>query len=228
MENTILKAEAVTKTFISGSERLEVLKNIDLEVQKGEWLCILGPSGSGKSTLLHILGGLDNPDSGSVTINHTNLKKINPDQVSEIRNRQIGFVFQFHHLLPEFNVMENIAMPLLIGGENRETAFKRAEAILQEINFWERRYERPSVLSGGEKQRVALARALVINPIIVLADEPTGNLDATSTESLLTLLKNLNQNKKVTILTVTHNPNVVNFASRRLWLKNGKLQEINL
>ncbi len=227
MENTILKAEAVTKTFISGNERLEVLKNIDLEVQKGEWLCILGPSGSGKSTLLHILGGLDNPDTGSVTINHTNLNKIDPNQVSEIRNQQIGFVFQFHHLLPEFNVMENIAMPLLIGGENRAAAFKRAETILQEINFWERRYERPSVLSGGEKQRVALARALVINPIIVLADEPTGNLDAVSTESLLTLLKNLNQNKKVTVLTVTHNPSVVNFASRRLWLKNGKLQEIN-
>jgi lipoprotein-releasing system ATP-binding protein len=228
MENTILKAEALIKTFISGNEHLEILKNLDLEVIAGEWVCILGPSGSGKSTLLHILGGLDKPDAGSVTINHTNLKNIKQEDISEIRNQQIGFVFQFHHLLPEFNVIENVAMPLLIGGNNRDQAFQQAEATLKEIGFWERREARPFELSGGEKQRVALARALVINPIIVLADEPTGNLDATSTDALLSLLKKLNQDKKVTILTVTHNPSVVEYASRRLWLRNGKLQDKNL
>jgi len=225
MESSILKAEALTKTFISGNERLEILKGLDLDVKAGEWLCILGPSGTGKSTLLHILGGLDYADTGSVIINHTNVEEINSEQTSELRNRQIGFVFQFHHLLPEFNVLENVAMPLLIGGTKRDDAFNRAEFTLKELGFWERRLARPTILSGGEKQRVALARALVINPIIVLADEPTGNLDATNTESLLTLLKKINQEKQVTILTVTHNPSVVEYASRKLWLRNGKLWE---
>jgi lipoprotein-releasing system ATP-binding protein len=223
MEDTILKAQAITKSFISGNERLDVLMNIDLEVKSGEWLCIVGPSGSGKSTLLHILGGLDNADSGSVTLNHSNFTSIKTDEVSHIRNRDIGFVFQFHHLLPEFNVIENVAMPLLINGTSRDDSFKQADNILKEIGFSERGKSRPSELSGGEKQRVALARALVINPLIILADEPTGNLDAANTDILLHILQKLNQEKKTTILTVTHNPNVVEFASRKLILKNGKL-----
>lgn len=225
MNNSILVAENLTKTFISGNERLEVLKGLDLDVKAGEWVCILGPSGTGKSTLLHILGGLDNADSGSVSINHTNLAQTNQENLSQIRNRQIGFVFQFHHLLPEFNVLENVAMPLLISGIKHGQAFNQAENILKDIGFWERRLARPAILSGGEKQRVALARALVTNPMIILADEPTGNLDATNTEILLTLLKKINQEKQVTILTVTHNPYVVEYASRKLWLKNGKLFE---
>jgi lipoprotein-releasing system ATP-binding protein len=225
MENTILKAENITKTFISGSERLEVLKNVDLEVNAGEWVCILGPSGTGKSTLLHILGGLDLPDTGSVMVNHTNLQSINHEQLSEIRNKHIGFVFQFHHLLPEFNVLENVAMPLFIAGFNHNQAFEQAENTLKDIGFWERRSSRTTELSGGEKQKVALARALVTNPIIVLADEPTGNLDITNTESLLLTLQRINQEKKVTILTVTHNQHVVDYATRKLWLKNGKLNE---
>lgn len=225
MDNVILKAQAINKNFISGNERLEILKNLDLEVTAGEWVCILGPSGSGKSTLLHILGGLDKPDSGSVSINHTCLDNISSENLSEIRNQKIGFVFQFHHLLPEFNVIENVAMPLLIGNQSHTNAFKQAEIALKDINFWERRFARPLELSGGEKQKVALARALVINPIIILADEPTGNLDATSTTNLLSLLKRINQEKKVTILTVTHNPCVVEYATRQLWLRNGKLQE---
>jgi len=226
MEDTILKALAITKSFISGNERLDVLKNIDLEVKSGEWLCIVGPSGSGKSTLLHILGGLDNADSGTVTLNHSNFTSIKADEVSHIRNRDIGFVFQFHHLLPEFNVIENVAMPLLINGTNRDESFKRADNILKEIGFSERGKARPSELSGGEKQRVALARALVINPLIILADEPTGNLDAANTDILLNILQKLNQEKKTTILTVTHNPNVVEFTSRKLLLKNGKLMTV--
>jgi lipoprotein-releasing system ATP-binding protein len=225
MNNSILVAENITKTFVSGNERLEVLKGLNLDVKTGEWLCILGPSGTGKSTLLHILGGLDNADSGSVSINHTDLAQTDQKNLSEIRNRQIGFVFQFHHLLPEFNVLENVAMPLLIGGVKRDEAFSQAENTLKEIEFWERRAARPAILSGGEKQRVALARALVINPMIILADEPTGNLDATNTEILLTLLQKINQEKKATILTVTHNPSVVEYASRKLWLRNGKLWE---
>ncbi|MBS4016226.1 MAG: ABC transporter ATP-binding protein [Candidatus Latescibacteria bacterium] len=225
MENTILKAENITKTFISGNERLEVLKNVDLEVKAGEWVCILGPSGTGKSTLLHILGGLDLPDAGSVMVNHTNLQSINHQQLSDIRNKHIGFVFQFHHLLPEFNVLENVAMPLFIAGLNHQQAFTQAEHALQDIGFWERRFSRTTELSGGEKQKVALARALVTNPIIVLADEPTGNLDVTNTESLLVTLQRINQEKKVTILTVTHNQHVVDYATRKFWLKNGKLSE---
>jgi lipoprotein-releasing system ATP-binding protein len=228
MENIILKAQAINKNFISGNEHLEILKNLDLEVNAGEWVCILGPSGSGKSTLLHILGGLDKPDSGQVSVNHTSFNSVTPENLSEIRNQQIGFIFQFHHLLPEFNVIENVAMPLLIGNSSREQAFKQAESALKDIDFWERRQARPMELSGGEKQRVALARALVTNPIIVLADEPTGNLDAMSTTNLLSLLKKINQDKKVTILTVTHNPSVVEYATRQLWLRNGKLQEKTL
>lgn len=223
MEEIILKATNITKTFISGNEKLEILKGVDLEVKTGEWLCILGPSGSGKSTLLHILGGLEVADAGSVTLNHQELTNINPTELSKIRNRKIGFVFQFHHLLPEFNVIENVAMPLLIGGCAHFEAYQQAEAVLKELNFWERRHARPSELSGGEKQKVALARALVINPVIILADEPTGNLDADNTIILLSLLKKLNQEKKLTILTVTHNQQVTEYASRKLILKNGKL-----
>lgn len=225
MENLILKAENISKTFVSGSETLEVLKNINLEVTAGEWVCILGPSGTGKSTLLHILGGLDLPDSGTVIVNHNNLKSSTKEQISEIRNREIGFVFQFHHLLPEFSVIENVAMPLLISGLSHAESFSRSENTLKEIGFWERRFSRTTELSGGEKQKVALARALVSDPVIVLADEPTGNLDISNTQSMLETLKKLNQEKKVTILTVTHNQNVVDYASRKLWLKNGKLRE---
>lgn len=228
MKDTILKAENITKTFISGNETLPILQDINLEVKTSDWVCILGPSGSGKSTLLHILGGLDFPDQGKVTINHTPLEHKNYEELAKIRNQYLGFVFQFHHLLPEFNVLENVAMPLLINGLNKKAAFAQAEQTLQEINFWERRMARPTELSGGEKQKVAVARALVTNPVIILADEPTGNLDAANSEALLTLLKTLNQTKQITILSVTHNQNVVNYATRKLWLKNGKLIESTL
>lgn len=225
--NVILKAENISKSFISGTERLEVLKGIDLEIKTGEWVCILGPSGSGKSTLLHILGGLDTSDTGYVKLDNINLMEIEQDKVFELRNRAIGFVFQFHHLLPEFNVLENVALPLLIGGVDKNTAFSRAQEILAEINFLDRIKARATELSGGEKQKVALARALVTNPLIILADEPTGNLDATSTNMLLELFQKLNREKKVTILVVTHNPKVAEYANRRLWLKNGKLWPVN-
>ncbi|MEO0092084.1 MAG: ABC transporter ATP-binding protein [candidate division WOR-3 bacterium] len=228
MEYTvILKAENISKSFISGTERLEVLKGIDLEVKTGEWVCILGPSGSGKSTLLHILGGLDTSDTGYVKLDNINLMEIEQDKVFELRNRAIGFVFQFHHLLPEFNVLENVALPLLIAGVDKNTAFSRAQEILAEINFLERIKARATELSGGEKQKVALARALVTNPLIILADEPTGNLDTTGTNMLLELFQKLNQEKKVTILIVTHNPKVAEYANRRLWLKDGKLWPVN-
>lgn len=225
--NVILKAENISKAFISGNERLEVLKSIDLEINAGEWLCILGPSGSGKSTLLHILGGLDTSDTGYVKLDNINFMEIDQDKVSELRNRSIGFIFQFHHLLPEFNVLENVALPLLIGGTDKDTAFRRAQQILAEINFLDRIRARATELSGGEKQKVALARALVTNPLIILADEPTGNLDTTSTQMLLELFQKLNQEKKATILIVTHNPKVAEYANRRLWLKNGKLWPVN-
>ncbi len=225
--NVILKAENISKAFISGNERLEVLKCIDLEINAGEWLCILGPSGSGKSTLLHILGGLDTSDTGYVKLNNINFMEIDQDKVSELRNHSIGFIFQFHHLLPEFNVLENVALPLLIGGLDKDTAFRRAQQILAEINFLDRIRARATELSGGEKQKVALARALVTNPLIILADEPTGNLDTTGTQMLLELFQKINQEKKATILIVTHNPKVAEYANRRLWLKNGKLWPVN-
>ncbi|MEO0132181.1 MAG: ABC transporter ATP-binding protein [candidate division WOR-3 bacterium] len=223
MNSTILQAVNISKTFVSGNEKLEVLKDISLEVQVGEWLCILGPSGSGKSTLLHILGGLDRPDSGIVKINNVLISNLEPDKICEVRNRSIGFVFQFHHLLPEFNVIENVALPLLIRGVPKDSAFRHAEKILSDLDFNNRTQASITELSGGERQKVALARALVIDPLIILADEPTGNLDVTNTEMLLGLFKKINQEKQVTIITVTHNQNLVAFAHRKLFLKNGKL-----
>jgi lipoprotein-releasing system ATP-binding protein len=223
--NPILYAENICKTFISGTEKLEVLKNITLEIKTGEWVCIFGPSGSGKSTLLHILGGLDRPDTGIVKIHNYIINTMNNDEICETRNRIVGFVFQFHHLLPEFTVLENVALPLLIRGVLKKEALRLAENMLTELNFWQRRNAGITELSGGEKQKVALARALVTNPLILLADEPTGNLDTTSAEMLLGLFKKIKNDRKITIITVSHNQKLAELADRKLYLRNGELFE---
>lgn len=225
-KSPVIQAQDIQKTFELGPERLEVLKGINLTIHSGEMIGLLGPSGSGKSTLLNILGGLDRPTQGTVILDSTHLFEFSDEKLSEIRNKKIGFIFQFHHLLPEFNVLENTIMPLLIAGVPKPEAIDKGMKVLTDIEFVHRLKHRPAQLSGGEKQKVAVARALVNNPLIVLADEPTGNLDRASAEMLLDLLKRLNQAKGITILIVTHNEMVANFVHKRYYLRDGKLQTI--
>ncbi len=219
----ILKAVRIKKTFVMGDERLEVLKGIDLEIFPGEIVAITGPSGSGKSTLLHILGTLDKPTEGEVYLNSTPLNGLTEEELAALRNQRIGFVFQFHHLLSEFNVVENVAMPLLIRGEDRKEAFLKAEKRLQDVGLKGRLRHKPDELSGGEKQRVAVARALITEPLLILADEPTGNLDSRGTRLLLQLFKELSKKTGVSILVVTHSSGVARIAHRRYRLKEGRL-----
>jgi len=221
----VLRAEGVWRVFETGPERLEVLRGVDLEVRRGELVAILGPSGTGKSTLLHILGALDRPTRGRVFLDSLDVFSYSESQLHELRNRKVGFVFQFHHLLSEFTVLENVAMPLLVAGVERAEALARAHRVLEEIGFVSRLTHRPAELSGGEKARAAMGRALANDPAVILADEPTGNLDVTSAAALVDLMARLSSERKMTILVVTHNRAVADRATRRLQLAEGKLTE---
>ncbi len=218
----VLIAEDIWRSFQTGPERLEVLKGVNLIVAPGELVAIVGPSGSGKSTLLHILGGLDRPDRGRVVLDSCDIFQYPEDRLPEFRSRKVGFVFQFHHLLNEFTVLENVAIPLLVAGVEKKRALAQAEAILEEIGFVTRWQHKPVELSGGERALVAVARALANSPAIVFADEPTGNLDSRSTEMLVELLVRLCHNGR-TMLVVTHNERVAGRADRKLELKDGRL-----
>lgn len=218
----MLIAEDIWRSFQTGPERLEVLKGVNLTVAPGELVAIVGPSGSGKSTLLHILGGLDRPDRGRVVLDSCDIFQYPEDRLPEFRSRKVGFVFQFHHLLNEFTVMENVAIPLLVAGVEKKRALAQAEAVLEEVGFVTRWQHKPAELSGGERALVAVARALANSPAIVFADEPTGNLDSRSTEMLVELLVRLCHNGR-TMLVVTHNERVAGRADRKLELKDGKL-----
>ena len=221
----VLRAEDVWRVFETGAERLEILRGVDLEVRRGELVAILGPSGTGKSTLLHVLGALDRPTRGRVFLDSLDVFSYSESQLHELRNRKVGFVFQFHHLLSEFTVLENVAMPLLVAGVARPEALARAHQVLEEIGFVSRLTHRPAELSGGEKARAAMARAIVNDPAVVLADEPTGNLDVASAAALVDLMVRLSTERKMTILVVTHNRAVADRATRRLQLADGKLAE---
>ncbi len=223
MSEIIISAVDIHKVYEDG-EKLHVLKGINLRINKGDRIAIFGPSGSGKSTLLHILGTLDKPTKGELYINKERVSDKTDEELSEIRNRWIGFVFQFHHLLPEFTVLENVAIPLLLRGENEKKAFERAERILDEVKILEKKEQKPATLSGGEKQRVAVARALVTDPLIILADEPTGNLDFKASQTLLELIKNLNKKFGMTVVIVSHDPMVLKYAKKRYELFNGRLK----
>jgi len=203
--------------------KLDVLQGVDLEVKSGEMIAVVGASGVGKSTLLHILGTLDRPDSGKVTINDKEVFSLDDKILANFRNRTIGFVFQFHHLLPEFTCQENLIIPKLIAGEKKEQAMQKASELLQEIGLKNRMFHRPLELSGGEQQRLAVARALVNSPQVVLADEPSGNLDQKSAESLMELLVNLNKNKKQTFIIATHNLKLSKIADRIFEMREGKV-----
>ena len=192
---------------------------------KGELVAIVGSSGSGKSTLLHSLGGLDQPSAGEVWIADQSLQKLSANQLADLRNRYLGFVYQFHHLMSDFTALENVMMPMLIGRQNKSEAADRAEKRLQAVGLSHRITHRPSALSGGERQRVAIARALVNNPSLVLADEPTGNLDQKTTESIFDLIKQLNHEQNIAFLLVTHDLNLAQKLSRRFVMRDGILTE---
>lgn len=202
---------------------IEVLKGIDLVINQGETLAIEGASGAGKSTLLHILGALDRPTEGKVFFQGADLGSLNEGELAEIRNRHIGFVFQFHHLLPEFTALENTIMPALIQGMNYKEAARQGEKILTQLGLGHRLLHKPGELSGGEQQRVAVARALMLNPQVILADEPTGNLDTKTGEEVHNLLMQINREKAITIVVVTHNPALASRMSRRVLLVDGVL-----
>jgi lipoprotein-releasing system ATP-binding protein len=200
---------------------LKVLKGINLEVQKGEIISIVGASGAGKSTLLHILGTLDKADAGMVTINGIKVNELPERQISEFRNRQIGFVFQFHHLLPEFTALENICIPAFIGRKSKKEAVKKATELLDLMNLRDRAGHKPSELSGGEQQRVAVARALVNDPSVILADEPSGNLDSAAAVDLHRLFFSLRDLFRQTYIIVTHNLDLADMADRKVTMKDG-------
>ena len=227
MNTALLSCQNITKFYQEGTQQTEVLKQVSFSMQPSELVAIVGSSGSGKSTLLHTLGGLDQPSSGEVFIKGQSLQKMSPNALAKLRNQYLGFVYQFHHLMADFTALENVMMPMLIGQQNKTEAQERAEQILSAVGLQHRISHRPSALSGGERQRVAIARALVNNPALVLADEPTGNLDHKTTESIFELIQQLNQEKQIAFLLVTHDLNLAEKLNRRLIMQDGVLREEN-
>jgi lipoprotein-releasing system ATP-binding protein len=203
-----LEGHELSKTYRNAEVPVVVFGGLHLEVERGEMLAIVGPSGIGKSTLLHLLGGLDRADSGSVRVDDQDLTKMSADELARFRNRNVGFVFQFHHLLPEFTAQENVAMPGWIGRMPHDEALKRAKDLLAELGLGHRGGHYPNQLSGGEQQRVAIARALLVNPVLFLADEPTGNLDLETSERVFELMRECHKNRGLTSVIVTHNPDL--------------------
>jgi len=222
MTNT-LKLHNICKSFSQGEQELEVIKNCNLEVKNSELVALIGPSGSGKTTLLQIAGLLDCPTSGSIEINGQEITDSSDKIRTEIRKNNIGFIYQFHHLLPEFSALENVALPLLIKGLKKEEAYEKAKEMLIEVELEDRINYKPSQLSGGQQQRVAIARALVTKPALILADEPTGNLDLELSEKIFDLLSKLVKNHKLSCLVVTHNNNLSKKADRIIDMGSGQL-----
>jgi lipoprotein-releasing system ATP-binding protein len=221
----ILAAENIHKNYPMGrSSELKVLKGIDIEIRQGEILAIIGPSGVGKSTLLHILGALDRPNTGKVSINATDVFTMGDRQLAGFRNQTVGFVFQFHHLMPEFTALENVAMPGLIARQNSKQVYQKARNLLKEVALQDRMEHRPRELSGGEQQRVAFARSLINDPTIVLADEPSGNLDLTNSTALHQLIWDLVRQKEKTFVVVTHNRELASQADRIIELHDGRIK----
>jgi len=221
MSDPLVTVKNVTKTFEHEGRSLEVLKGIDLEIGSGEMVTIVGPSGAGKSTLLHLIGTLDLPTEGQILYGGRDVTRLGSSDLAEFRNRSIGFVFQFHHLLPEFTALENVMMPGLIQGGRRLE--DRARELLGEVGLSERLTHRPGELSGGEQQRVALARALLMEPKLVLADEPTGNLDSQTSDSVQSLIFDLNRRHGITFLIVTHSRDFAAMMPRQVSMKDGRI-----
>lgn len=220
----ILELKNINKTYRGKTENIQVLKDLNLNVEEGEFISILGKSGSGKSTLLSIMGLLDEYDSGDIYINNRKINKLEFKEMDKLKNQEIGFVFQFNYLLPEFTALENVMIPSLINNFKEKSKIEeKAKEILEKVGLGERVNHKPSQLSGGEKQRVAIARALINNPKILLADEPTGNLDGETSEEIHKILKKINKEKKQTIIVVTHSKELANITDKQYYVKQGKL-----
>ncbi len=224
MSDTILAASELSKSFYQGSVEVKVLENISLNINKGEQLAIVGASGSGKSTLLQAMGGLDKPTAGKVLLQNQDFYQLSEKKRGLLRNRHLGFVYQFHHLLPEFSALENVAMPLLIRGDKSEQAKKQAQAMLEQVGLAHRYHHKPSELSGGERQRAAIARALVTRPDCVLADEPTGNLDSATANQIIQLFFDLNQSLGTSLVVVTHDHSIADKMQQTATLVDGRLE----
>ena len=220
---SFVEARALNKSYLVATTRLHVIRNLDLQVERGEMVAIVGASGAGKSTLLHLLGGLDRPDSGDVRVGEAALNAIADGELVAFRNQHVGFVFQFHHLLPEFSAVENAEMPLRIARVRAADARPRATALLGRVGLADRLEHRPGMLSGGEQQRVAVARALVMQPSLLLADEPTGDLDETTADALHHLLRQMHAEFGLTAIIATHNPRLAQQCDRTLRLEGGSL-----
>jgi lipoprotein-releasing system ATP-binding protein len=218
-----LEVRSLGKSYTVGATSLTVLRDLDLAVAEGEMVAVVGASGVGKSTLLHVIGGLDRADAGTVTIGDTELTQLQDQGLVAFRNKQVGFVFQFHHLLPEFNAIENVAMPVRIARLPESQAYSRADELLRRVGLSERLTHRPGMLSGGEQQRVAVARALVMHPAVLLADEPTGDLDEQTAESLHALLRDMHASYHLTSIIATHNSRLAAACDRVLRLHEGRL-----
>ena len=215
----MLQARGIKKSY----GNLQILKGVDLDVERGEIITIIGASGAGKSTFLHIIGSLDHPAHGTVRLNNVDIHTLSSKKLSAFRNEQIGFIFQFHHLLPEFTALENICIPAFIAGKGKKDAENKAFELLELLGLSDRANHKPNELSGGEQQRVAVARALVNDPAIILADEPSGNLDSNNAENLHHLFVNLRDTLNQTFVIVTHNENLANLADRKVLMKDGQI-----
>lgn len=222
--SVLVKAAGLTKIYESGSRPVTVFADLAVEIAAGEMVAVVGPSGAGKSTLLHLLGGLDRASSGTVKVAEFDISKLGDVDLARFRNREIGFIFQFHHLLPEFSAVENIMMPLLINRSSSRAARERALSLLEAVGLRARAAHRPGELSGGEQARVALARALVARPRLLLADEPTGDLDSKTSETIHSLLKEVHRSQRLTSIIVTHNERLASICDRVLHLEDGRLQ----
>jgi putative ABC transport system ATP-binding protein len=222
----ILEVKNVKKTYFMGKVAVPALRGVSFDAQEGEFLTIFGPSGSGKSTLLHLIGGLDRPDSGEILIDCTNIYKLSDDKLATLRLTKMGFVFQFFNLLPRLTAVSNVELPLTIAGVSEKEATEKAKQMLSFVGLETRMNHKPSELSGGEQQRVAIARALINNPKIILADEPTGNLDTKTGWEIVQLMRKLNEEKQQTFVVITHDPSIAETADRIIHLKDGAIEAI--